>query len=77
MEINIEDVRTTVGMAFYVKQILEEVTVVVKLSPEANVTFAVNEGAVLFVEEERKVFYSTTAKVLYLAKRARPDILPY
>jgi hypothetical protein len=75
MDINIEDAGTTIGMAFYVQQVLEGVTVAVKLSPGTKTTFTVDEGAVLLVEEERKVFHSTTAKLLYLAKRARPDIL--
>ncbi len=56
MEINIEDAGTTVGMTFYVQQILEEVTVAVKLSPGTKVTFTVDEGAVLLVEEDKKVF---------------------
>jgi hypothetical protein len=75
MDIHIEDAGTTVGMAFYVQQVLEGVTVAVKLSPGTKTTFTVDEGAVLLVEEKRKVFHSTTAKLLYLAKRARPDIL--
>ena len=37
--------------------------------------FTVDDKVMALVEEERKVFHSTTAKLLYLAKRARPDIL--
>jgi hypothetical protein len=62
-------------MVFYVQQILKEAMVVVKLLPGAKATFTVNEESVLLVEEERKGFHSMTAKLLYLAERARPDIL--
>jgi hypothetical protein len=48
---------------------------VVKLSPGTKATFTVDDKAMALVEEERKVFHSTSAKLLYLAKQARPDIL--
>ena len=62
-------------MSFYVHQLLEGLSVAVKLSPGTKTTFVVDESSPPLGEGERKVFHSQTAKVLYLAKRARPDIL--
>jgi hypothetical protein len=75
MELEIGDPGTTVGMSFYTQQLLEGVEVPVKLSPGTKTTFQVDEEAVMLTEEERKLFHSKTAKLLHLAKRARPDIL--
>jgi hypothetical protein len=75
MHIDVKGEGTTVGMVFYIKQILEGREVMVKLSPGTKMTFEVNDKAVPLLEAERKEFHSTTAKLLYLAKRARPDIL--
>jgi hypothetical protein len=75
MELEIGDRGTAVGMSFYTKQLLEGVEVPVKLSPRTKTMFQVDEEAVMLMEEERKLFHSKTAKLLYLAKRARPDIL--
>jgi hypothetical protein len=44
-------------------------------SPGNHSSFIVDEESQLLKECERKYFHSTTAKLLYLAKRASPDIL--
>jgi hypothetical protein len=75
MQISIRNSGTIVSMSFYVQQLLEGLSVAVKLSPGTKTTFAVDESSPPLGEGDRKVFHSQTAKVLYLAKRARPDIL--
>mgnify|MGYP007038414176 CR=1 FL=1 len=37
--------------------------------------FAIDETAELLPEAERKVFHTAVARLLYLSKRARPDIM--
>jgi hypothetical protein len=75
MKIIIKDEGTMVDMSFYVAQILENEEVQVAASPTTNETYNVDEGSKKLCDAEKKWFYSTTAKLLYLAKRARPDIL--
>jgi hypothetical protein len=75
MKINIKDEGTTVDMSFYVAQILEGKDVQVAASPTTKETYNVDEGLQKLCDAEKKWFHSTTAKLLYLAKRARPDIL--
>jgi hypothetical protein len=75
MQINVKDEGTTVDMSFYVKKLLEGTTVKGQASPGNHSSFIVDEESQLLEECERKYFHSTTAKLLYLAKRARPDIL--
>jgi hypothetical protein len=67
MKINIKDEGTTVDMSFYVAQ--------VAASPTTKETYNVHERSQKLCDAEKKWFHSTTAKLLYLAKRARPDIL--
>jgi hypothetical protein len=75
MKINIMDEGTTIDMSFYVAQILEGEDVQVAASPTTKETYNVGEGSQKLCDAEKKWFHSTTAKLLYLAKRARPDIL--
>jgi hypothetical protein len=75
MQINVQDEGTTVDMSFYIKKLLEGTMVKGQASPGNHSSFIVNEESQLLEESERKYFHSTTAKLLYLAKRARPDIL--
>jgi hypothetical protein len=75
MQINIRDEGTMVDMSFYIKKLLEGTTVKVQASPGNHISFIVDEESQLLKESERKYFHSTTAKLLYLVKRARPDIL--
>jgi hypothetical protein len=75
MQIDIKDEGTMVDMSFYVKKLLEGASVKGQSLPGNHNSFIVNEHAQKLEESEKKYFHSTTAKLLYLAKRARPDIL--
>jgi hypothetical protein len=74
MNITIGDQGTTVDMTFYVRQLLEGEQVEEYGSPGTKSIFIVKSSKAL-LEDERKWFHSKTAKLLYLAKCARPDIL--
>jgi len=74
MNITIGDQGTTADMTFYVGQLLEEEQVEEYGSPETKSMFIVKPLKALS-EDERKWFHSKTAKLLYLAKCTRPDIL--
>ncbi len=75
MQISIRNSGTIVSMSFYVQQLLEGLSVAVKLPPGTKTTFVVDESSPPLEEGDRKVFHSQTAKVLYLAKQSRPDTL--
>jgi hypothetical protein len=75
MQIDIKDEGTMVDMNFYVKKLLEEASVKGQLSPGNHNSFIVDEYAQGLEESEKKYFHSMAAKLLYRAKRARPDIL--
>jgi len=75
MQIDVRDEGTIVDMSFYVKKLLEGTLVKGQSSPGNHNSFIVDEYVQRLEESERKYFHSTTAKLLYLAKRARPDIL--
>jgi hypothetical protein len=70
MQISITDEGTEVSMSFYVHQLLEGLSIAVKLSPGTKATFIVDEASPLLGEAEQKVFHSQMAKVFYLAKKA-------
>jgi hypothetical protein len=66
----------TVDMAFYLEQILSGIKGLNRQSlPGMRNVFQVDKDAVLLTSEEAGFFHTITAKLLYLAKRARPDIL--
>jgi hypothetical protein len=75
MEISITEKGVTIDMTFYAKKILEEEDVVEMKSPCTRMMFIVKSSVNLLDEETRKWLHTKTAKLLYLAKRARPDIL--
>jgi hypothetical protein len=74
MNITIGVQGTTVDMTFYVRQLLEGEQVVEYGSPGTKSMFIVKLSKAL-LEDERKWCHSKTAKLLYLAKHARPDKL--
>jgi hypothetical protein len=74
MQVSIRD-SGTIDMSFYVTELLKNEEVEVTGSPMTKDTYKVDEKSVLLSEEERKWYHSKTAKLLYLAKQARPDIL--
>jgi len=75
MQINIRETGTVIYMMFYVKQLLEGVDVPVRVSPGTKFTFMVTENAKVLDEVHCKEFHTKVAKLLFLSKRARPDIL--
>jgi hypothetical protein len=79
MEIELSDEGTKIDMSFYVRQIIEDAEEKLALteyeSPGLKETFVAHDGAGILSEKSRVYFHSTVAKLLYLAKRARPDIL--
>jgi hypothetical protein len=65
-----------IDMKHYLLQILDGAEGLVRKSiPGGRETFQVTEGAESLNAEKRAYFHTVTAKLLYLAKRARPDIL--
>jgi hypothetical protein len=62
-------------MSYYAMKILEDVEASAAGSPGTKAMFIVDKTAKLLEEEGRKLFHTKTAQLLYLAKRARPDIL--
>jgi hypothetical protein len=75
MNISIRDEGTVIDMSFYVSQVLENEEVEEAACPMAKTFYNVDEKLKKLGEVERKWFHSKTVKLLYLAKRARPDIL--
>jgi hypothetical protein len=75
MDVTVKDVGTMIDMRFYVDQVLEGEEVEIFESPGTKNMFIVESNSKVLSEEVRKCFHSKTAKLLYLAKRARPDIL--
>ena len=64
------------AMDFYLEQVLSGYKLLKKRSaPGGKDTFVVVTVAEVLVETKRKEFHSIMARLLYLAKRVRPDIL--
>jgi hypothetical protein len=66
-----------VHMSSYVEKMLEFYARATELHcvPGKKGIFLVSEGSVDVGSEERQLFHTVVAKLLYLAKRARPDII--
>jgi hypothetical protein len=75
MQIEIMDKGTMVDMCFYAQKILEDIIGMAKDLPGTKTLFIVDNAAALIGEEGCKQFHNKMAQLLYLAKRARPDIL--
>jgi hypothetical protein len=75
MHIRVGAKSTTIDMRSYVHNIIKDIAVKFEKSPGTKTAFKVDESSPKLVEPERKEFHSMTAKLLYLAKQARPDIL--
>jgi hypothetical protein len=75
MQLELRGEGTVVDMSFYAKQLLEGRNLKEAPSPSTKRTFEVDEGSPLLGDEEKKYFHSTVAKLLFMAKRARPDLL--
>ena len=64
-------------MPKYMQEIIEESGVTGRASsPATHNLFDVNENSPLLPEAERQNFHSMVAKLLFVAKRTRPDLLP-
>jgi hypothetical protein len=75
MQLELREEGTLVDMSFYAKQLVEGKELKEASSPSTRKKFEVDEGSPLVGDEEKKYFHSTVAKLLFMAKRARPDIL--
>jgi hypothetical protein len=68
--------KVIVDMRYYLQQVLEGVQGLTRKSiPGGRETFQVVEGSTSLCGEQSAWYHTVTAKLLYLAKRARPDIL--
>ena len=84
-----EDINSYLGMTFqfvedsvkvtmdgFIKQLFEDIEVIgTTTTPAANYLFDVDPMSVLLSDEKAKYFHSTVMRMMYLAKRVRPDIL--
>ena len=69
--------KVTITMGAYTKDMLSTHMIEGTAStPALENLFVVREDAKLLPEEGRKLFHTQVAKLLYLAKRTRPEILP-
>jgi hypothetical protein len=75
MQVKVEEDSATVDMSSYMRNLIRDVATKVELSPGTRASFKVDESSQKLEETERKWFHSLTAKLLYLAKRARPDVI--
>ena len=76
MHLKIERGRITISMASYLKGLLDELVVTGTVTTPATVNlFMVNKGSPKLSPIQAKKFHTVVAKLLYLAKRARVDVL--
>jgi hypothetical protein len=76
MQLVFDTDKIVIDMVFYLESVLKDMKGLVRQSlPGTRNVFQVDKDSVLLEAEEASVFHTITAKLLYLAKRARPDIL--
>jgi hypothetical protein len=76
MLVTLEQGVATIDMTYFVDKLLESYdNLIARATPSNKSIFQVDGDAMVLLEEERKQFHSAVAKLLYLSKRARPDIL--
>jgi hypothetical protein len=80
MEIEVSNYGTSIGMSLYVTQMVDEaqehgLELSGYNSPGTKETYVIKEGAESVSRTEKVYFHSTVAKLLYVAKRAHPDII--
>ena len=76
MHLKIEGASITVSMVAYLRGVLEELQVKGSVtSPATANLFVVNPASPSLSTAEAKKYHTTVAKLLYLAKRARVDVL--
>jgi hypothetical protein len=75
MQLELREEGTICYMSFDAEQLLEGKNFKEAPSPSTKKTFEVDEDSPLLGDEEKKYFHSTVAKLLFMAKWARPDLL--
>jgi hypothetical protein len=76
MQINRWDNQVEVGMEFFLTKLLDPyATVPIRQTPGMRTVYQVDSHSEKLKESERRIFHTETAKLLFLAKRVRPDIL--
>jgi hypothetical protein len=76
IHLKIEDGKITVSMVAYLRGMLEELGVTGSVTTPATANlFVVNAASPALTTAEAKKYHTTVAKLLYLAKRTRVDIL--
>ena len=69
--------KVSISMEGFIKDLLEDCVEIVGVStsPANNNLFTIDETSPLLPDKMRERYHSLTAKLLYLSKRTRPDIL--
>ena len=76
MLISLRPGEVEIDMEFYVRKVLEGYNnLLLANTPATKKLFEESTKRVVLAEEEKKKFHMTVARLLYLSKRARPDIL--
>ncbi len=76
MQINRWDNQFEIEMYHYLEKLLQPYAELpMRCTPGIRTVYQVNESAEKLKENERKMFHTETAKLLFLAKRVRPDKL--
>jgi hypothetical protein len=76
MLIAVERGVVTVDMRYYLGKILSDHdNLPVATNPGAKNSFMVDEASPILDDKGKKVFHTNVAKLLYLSKRARPDVI--
>ncbi len=76
MIIRMDNGAATLDMMYYVKKLLEgHNNLQPKATPGGKNTFVIKEGTQRLSDEKWRLFHTQVARLLYLSKRARPDIM--
>ena len=78
MTFNFEQLgRVVISMEYFIKDLLGDCIEIVGVSrtPAGDNLFKIDHNSPLLKDKERERFHSPTAKLLYVSKRTRPDIL--
>ena len=71
------DGKVSIRMEDYVENMLADLPISIDgtaVTPAGEHLFKVNDGAARLDDDDSDLFHSTTAKILFLCKRARPDV---
>jgi hypothetical protein len=71
-----DDEKCTISMHGFVNDLLSNCRISgTANTPASSTLFSVDKDSNVLPDEQRTMFHSTTAKLLYYAKRIRPDLL--